>query len=240
MTSRPISRSAGERAPDLTGMKVAHRAMLADTRRFTEIVHRIGAGEACGARRRRAIADYLGLCATRSTIITPSKTTWCGRSSSPRRGRPSMSGNCRTTTPSSKGCSAICVTGSTHSPERERGTGGSRPSSPRRWREPTSCSPNASRKKRGRCSRSSPDMSACPTGIASRRPLAPGEDAVRGAADVTARRAERTREDEKGSGTDHPRTTRPADAGSRQEGGDHRRPSSLSPASILDRIRVAA
>ncbi|WP_312029201.1 hemerythrin domain-containing protein [Gordonia paraffinivorans] len=61
MTSRPISRSAGERAPDLTGMKVAHRAMLADTRRFTEIVHRIGAGEACGARRRRTIADYLGL-----------------------------------------------------------------------------------------------------------------------------------------------------------------------------------
>lgn len=61
VTSRPISRSAGERAPDLTGMKVAHRAMLADTRRFTEIVHRIGAGEACGARRRRAIADYLGL-----------------------------------------------------------------------------------------------------------------------------------------------------------------------------------
>ncbi|WP_312028858.1 hemerythrin domain-containing protein [Gordonia paraffinivorans] len=138
-------------------------------------MHRIGAGEACGARRRRAIADYLGLLcdSIHHHHTVEDDVVWPILESS--AGRPSMSGNCRTTTPSSKDCSAICATGSTHSPERERGTGGSRPSSPRRWREPTSYSPNTSRKKRRRCSRSSPDMSARPTGIASRRPLAPGE-----------------------------------------------------------------
>jgi hemerythrin-like domain-containing protein len=59
MTDRSSSRSAVSSAPDLTGMKIAHRGMLDDTRRFAEIVSRIAAGEPCGPRRRKAIVDYL-------------------------------------------------------------------------------------------------------------------------------------------------------------------------------------
>ncbi|TYQ11099.1 UNVERIFIED_ORG: hemerythrin HHE cation binding domain-containing protein [Gordonia westfalica J30] len=64
MTSRSSSQSTTTVTPDLTGMKIAHRAMLDDTRRFAEILGRIGAGEPCDNRRRRAIGDYLTqLCA---------------------------------------------------------------------------------------------------------------------------------------------------------------------------------
>lgn len=67
MTSRPSSRtdSAASTTPDLTGMKIAHRGMLDDTRRFAEILGRIGGGEPCDGRRRNAIGDYLDqLCAS--------------------------------------------------------------------------------------------------------------------------------------------------------------------------------
>ncbi|MHC3002994.1 hemerythrin domain-containing protein [Gordonia sp. GN26] len=65
MTSRSSSQSTANATPDLTGMKIAHRAMLDDTRRFAEILGRIGAGEPCDDRRRRAIGDYLTqLCAS--------------------------------------------------------------------------------------------------------------------------------------------------------------------------------
>ncbi|GAB99566.1 hypothetical protein GONAM_10_00370 [Gordonia namibiensis NBRC 108229] len=65
MTSRSSSQSTATSTPDLTGMKIAHRAMLDDTRRFAEILGRIGAGEPCDDRRRRAIGDYLTqLCAS--------------------------------------------------------------------------------------------------------------------------------------------------------------------------------
>ncbi len=65
MTSRSSSQSTTTSTPDLTGMKIAHRAMLDDTRRFAEILGRIGAGEPCDNRRRRAIGDYLTqLCAS--------------------------------------------------------------------------------------------------------------------------------------------------------------------------------
>jgi hemerythrin-like domain-containing protein len=46
-------------------MKIAHRGMLDDTGRFTQIVGRIAGGEPCGQRRRGAIVDYLvQLCAS--------------------------------------------------------------------------------------------------------------------------------------------------------------------------------
>ncbi|MGW8812279.1 hemerythrin domain-containing protein [Gordonia terrae] len=67
MTSRPTSRTdiTASSTPDLTGMKIAHRGMLHDTRRFAEILGRIAGGEPCDGRRRDAIAGYLDqLCAS--------------------------------------------------------------------------------------------------------------------------------------------------------------------------------
>ncbi|MCT1352084.1 hemerythrin domain-containing protein [Gordonia sp. JH63] len=67
MTSRPSARTdaTAPTTPDLTGMKLAHRGMLDDTRRFADILGRIGGGELCDGRRRKAIGDYLDqLCAS--------------------------------------------------------------------------------------------------------------------------------------------------------------------------------
>ncbi|MBH0781150.1 hemerythrin domain-containing protein [Nocardia bovistercoris] len=47
--------------PDVTGMRIAHRGMLADTRRFAEITARIAAGESCPPARAAAVAQYLTL-----------------------------------------------------------------------------------------------------------------------------------------------------------------------------------
>lgn len=46
--------------PDLLGMRLAHRAMIADTARFTDLTRDIAAGRAdCPPRRAAAIAEYL-------------------------------------------------------------------------------------------------------------------------------------------------------------------------------------
>ncbi|MFT4087512.1 MAG: hemerythrin domain-containing protein [Gordonia sp. (in: high G+C Gram-positive bacteria)] len=45
--------------PDLLGMKVAHRAMLADSARFARILGDVAGGASCSTRRAEAIADYL-------------------------------------------------------------------------------------------------------------------------------------------------------------------------------------
>ncbi|WP_439031059.1 hemerythrin domain-containing protein [Gordonia terrae] len=59
MADRSSTRTTTTPVPDLTGMKIAHRGMLDDTRRFAEIVSRIAVGEPCDRRRREAIVDYL-------------------------------------------------------------------------------------------------------------------------------------------------------------------------------------
>ncbi|MET7773786.1 hemerythrin domain-containing protein [Nocardia sp. NPDC005366] len=59
MTSTPDT--ATRVTPDITGMKIAHRAMLADTRRFALIAGQIAAGSPCPQRRSAAIAEYLHL-----------------------------------------------------------------------------------------------------------------------------------------------------------------------------------
>ncbi|WP_054814692.1 hemerythrin domain-containing protein [Nocardia arizonensis] len=47
--------------PDVTGMKIAHRGMIADTARFAEITAGIAAGSPCPPARAAAIARYLDL-----------------------------------------------------------------------------------------------------------------------------------------------------------------------------------
>ncbi|SIS17411.1 hemerythrin domain-containing protein [Williamsia sterculiae] len=45
--------------PDLLGMQVAHRGMISDSRRFTQILADVENGAPCSVRRARAIGDYL-------------------------------------------------------------------------------------------------------------------------------------------------------------------------------------
>ncbi|MGW6724557.1 hemerythrin domain-containing protein [Nocardia sp. NPDC055029] len=47
--------------PNLLGIRLAHRAMLADTARFAVLAGELAAGTPCAPRRARAIAEYLGL-----------------------------------------------------------------------------------------------------------------------------------------------------------------------------------
>lgn len=47
--------------PNLLGMRLAHRAMLADTARFAVLAGELAAGTPCAPRRARAVAEYLGL-----------------------------------------------------------------------------------------------------------------------------------------------------------------------------------
>lgn len=47
--------------PDVTGMRIAHRGMLADTRRFAQITARIADGAPCAPARAAAVAQYLTL-----------------------------------------------------------------------------------------------------------------------------------------------------------------------------------
>ncbi|WP_062986803.1 hemerythrin domain-containing protein [Nocardia anaemiae] len=59
MTSNPAVTTRV--TPDVTGMKIAHRGMIADTRRFAQITARIAAGSPCPPRRAAAITEYLNL-----------------------------------------------------------------------------------------------------------------------------------------------------------------------------------
>ncbi|WP_433622356.1 hemerythrin domain-containing protein [Nocardia sp. CA-120079] len=61
MTSNPDTAVATRVTPDVTGMRIAHRGMIADTRRFAQITAQIAAGSACPHRRVAAITEYLNL-----------------------------------------------------------------------------------------------------------------------------------------------------------------------------------
>ncbi|MFI7670996.1 hemerythrin domain-containing protein [Nocardia sp. NPDC049526] len=59
MTSNPDTITRAK--PDVTGMKIAHRGMLADTRRFAQITGQVAAGSPSPPPRAAAIAEYLNL-----------------------------------------------------------------------------------------------------------------------------------------------------------------------------------
>ncbi|MCG5432995.1 hemerythrin domain-containing protein [Mycobacterium sp. MYCO198283] len=67
-TTRPLKsvhvspRRAGDPTPDLTGIRLGHRAMVTDSRRIAEVVTAIGEGRLrCTATRARAICRYVDL-----------------------------------------------------------------------------------------------------------------------------------------------------------------------------------
>ncbi|WP_109530767.1 MULTISPECIES: hemerythrin domain-containing protein [Nocardia] len=61
MTRTPDPAVTARVTPDVTGMRIAHRGMLADTARFAGIARAIAAGSVCGQRRADAIAEYVHL-----------------------------------------------------------------------------------------------------------------------------------------------------------------------------------